>query len=533
MEKNEKPNGSIRMKITVSILLIVVLSFLVIAYLNYSGEKTRSAAALTVKLNNAAELSSIALTDPVWNFNEQAVANFGAAILKDPEMATIQVVDSSGKVLFPTAATKLKKGSAYDKTYLKSAEKDIARDGKTIGRIKVQVTQYYAAEVLKSILMSSIINLVVMSGILVVIIAYVSAVITKPLGELCEVIGRVTDGDLTARVLHSSNDEVGVLANKINEMTEQLFLLVNKIREAAETISSSSEQLAASTTSNLEITEEIAVSSKHIAEGTDHQSESIAEVTNVVREMDNIINLMKNDIAGAVSSARISTNFAEEGMQAADHAVVKMAEMHDAVSRSAEIIKGLADLSSRIATFVDLITNITSQTNLLSLNASIEAARAGDAGRGFAVVANEVKKLAEQSSSAADQISNVVGEIRVSINNAVKNMEVGFKKVEESTETVTLAGNSLKQIYQSTIDVNNIVLHIEEEAISQTKESKEIVDEVSKIANDAASTAASAEETSVSVESQKHSLEEISGAIYALTSTAEELLSQITKFKTT
>lgn len=135
--------------------------------------------------------------------------------------------------------------------------------------------------------------------------------------------------------------------------------------------------------------------------------------------------------------------------------------------------------------FVDIISNITSQTNLLSLNASIKAARAGEAGRVFAVVANEVKKLTGQSSAVVTEIANVVSEIKIFIRSAVENMDSGFGIMQKSVVTMEKAGDALNKIVSTVAEVSQLVRDIENEAISQTKENTEIVQGIDGIAKSA------------------------------------------------
>lgn len=225
-------------------------------------------------------------------------------------------------------------------------------------------------------------------------------------------------------------------------------------------------------------------------------------ITEVIKKMDSEINAVRGDILRAVNSASLSTEFAQEGRKATSEAILNINEMSEAVKTTSVIIHNLSQLSEKIVLFVDIISNITSQTNLLSLNASIEAARAGEAGRGFAVVANEVKKLAEQSSAVATEIANVVSEIKISIHSAVKNMDSGFDVMQKSVVTVEKAGDALNKIVSAAAEVSQLVRDIENEAISQTKESTEIVQGIEKIAKSAEQTASSANVTHDAVDLQ-------------------------------
>lgn len=519
---------SIRMKFVFSVLTVVILSFAVVTYLNYQSESSREYQALSDKLTNSASVAAISLADPLWTFNKAGIENFSKALLTDSELASITVLDESGKEAY--SFTKDEKD--YPTATLIFSESDVKNKDQIIGHIKLGISQKFVMERLNGVLTRSVFEILVVSVFLLIVISVISSVITKPILEICNVLKKVSAGDLTARVTHMTNDEVGLLAANLNAMIQKLFEMVNKIQEVSEVVSASAEELSASITSNLEITDEIAASSRMIADGTIHQSESIQEITAVIREMDSIIGDVAGEVSNAVKDAKISETQAQKGIESANKAIIKMEEMDSAIRAASEIIEGLSHFSEKIGLLVDLISNITSQTNLLSLNASIEAARAGDAGRGFAVVANEVKKLAEQSADAADQIANVVSDIKKSIETAVVKIDIGSKTVQESTQAVDTTNSSLKQIFDSTRQVNTIIKEIEKGTVAQSKDSERIVEEISKISGDSMTTASGAEQTSASVENQRKTSYEISQAVNALTETAEELMRLTEQFVT-
>jgi len=498
------------------------------ALISYQSERVRGKVALMDKLEKSTEIASIALANPIWNFNTEGIKSISDAFIKDQEIASILILDTKGNELYKNVQS----GNDYADKFLIYSETNIQQDGKLIGKVKIAITQSFYLAALHNTLSFNLLSLIVMISILVVVITIASAVITKPLKELCLVVNQVASGNLTATVLQISNDEIGDLAQQVNHMTNRLYSMVNKIQEVAENLSASSEELSASTNTNLEIAEEIASASRLIAGSTDEQAVCISDITSVIVNMDATINEVMQEIVNAATRATNSTAFAENGMKSVENAIHKMKEMSQAMDNSVSIVNGLSHLSEKIVRFVDIIKNITSQTNLLSLNASIEAARAGDAGRSFAVVADEVRKLADQSSTAALQISDIVSEIKGSIKNATDTMNSGAVIAQEGTQTVQEAGASLAQIVESTKDVKLIIQQMALDATHQSHKSHSIVDEIGKISTSAATTASSAHQTSSCVDTQKQSLSEVAKAINTLSCSAEKLTELTAQFNT-
>ena len=199
--------------------------------------------------------------------------------------------------------------------------------------------------------------------------------------------------------------------------------------------------------------------------------------------------------------------------------------------QTAEAVFQLGDQSKQIGQIVDVIKGIADQTNLLALNAAIEAARAGEQGRGFAVVAEEVRKLAEQSSTSATQIATLIGNIQRETERAVEVMEKGKGDVAAGVEAVNLAGNSFRTIVE---EVNTVVAQIQQ-VTSATQQmatgTTQAVQSVESIGVIAEQTAASTEEVSAASEEQAATMETVSQSAEALAKLGESLMSVVAKFK--
>ncbi|BCJ86548.1 hypothetical protein skT53_15330 [Effusibacillus dendaii] len=221
----------------------------------------------------------------------------------------------------------------------------------------------------------------------------------------------------------------------------------------------------------------------------------------------------------------------EEGNQAIRTAISQMNSIQNTVSGLAKVITGLGERSQEIGQIVEAITSIASQTNLLALNAAIEAARAGEHGRGFAVVADEVRKLAEQSSISAQQISELIATIQEETNKAVESMERGTKEVSEGITAVNLAGESFEQIGHSITDVSSQMQEVSAASKQMSTNSQQVIKSIDTISEITESTAAGAQNVSAASEEQLATMEEITASANALAQMAEELQKIVMKFK--
>jgi methyl-accepting chemotaxis protein len=222
---------------------------------------------------------------------------------------------------------------------------------------------------------------------------------------------------------------------------------------------------------------------------------------------------------------------AREGNQAIQTAIKQMNHIHETVHGSAEIIKGLEERSKEIGQITRVITDISSQTNLLALNAAIEAARAGEHGRGFAVVADEVRKLAKQSNESAKQISDLISMIQVETNKAVQSMKTTTKEVIEGIDVVNTAGTSFEQIENVIKDVVSQIQEVSSEVEQMAFGTGQVVESINMIAKVSEETASRTQNISTATEEQSASMEEISASASSLSIMAEELQMLIRKFK--
>jgi methyl-accepting chemotaxis protein len=360
---------------------------------------------------------------------------------------------------------------------------------------------------------------------------FMSRMITRPINQMVDASEVIAAGNLTYVVKIDSEDELGKLANSFNTMVGNLRNLVKQVVSTSETLAASAQQLSASAEEATNAVEQIATTAGELAAGAQNQTR---EVTTAARTVEELSRSAHEVAAKAESAAALSQDMAtsaQTGNTSVQNAVEKMVEIDAAVASTAGIVKELGMRSKEIGNIVEVITNIAGQTNLLALNAAIEAARAGEQGRGFAVVADEVRKLAEQAQEAAGQIAGIINQIQGQTEKAVDAMEGGTRKVTEGVRVAKEAGVSidgiLTKVQESVIMIQSISAAAEEQAAA-TGEVVQSIDTISAVAQQSS---AGAQTAAAATEETTASMEEISSSSQALAQAASQLQNMVMKFR--
>ena len=366
----------------------------------------------------------------------------------------------------------------------------------------------------------------------VIISIYMGRIISKPVISIAESAEKIASGDLTTKDIKVKNrDEIGNLANSFNQMSRSLREMIHQVGSNAEHLASSAEELTASAEQTSQATEHIAGSMQEVAVGVDKQVQGIEETSQTINEMSSGIQQVASNAQIVSSSAIDASEKASEGGQAIQSAIQQMNSINQTFNGLSEVVKGLGVRSKEIGQIIGVITDIAAQTNLLALNAAIEAARAGEHGRGFAVVADEVRKLAEQSAQSAQQISQLISTIQGETNKAVQSMDMATQEVISGIGVVTTAGKSFEQIEGSINEVTTQVQEISSSVQQMAAGSEQLVQSVKFIDQISKSTGVETQGVAAASEEQLASMEEIASSANALSTMAEELQMLIRKFK--
>lgn len=353
----------------------------------------------------------------------------------------------------------------------------------------------------------------------------------KPLQRLAEVSSRIAEGDLAQQVEVKSTDEIGQLAENFNGMVNNLRRLVEQISTMTGQVADASEQLAEAAGESGKATEQVALSMGELAKGTANEAELTQDTARVVNDMAQALRQVESGAQQVNGVSQQLKTVVEEGMGAVSDLSSKMAESVRSAEGVGVAIQDLDQRSKEIGQIVEVITNIAGQTNLLALNAAIEAARAGEQGRGFAVVADEVRKLAEGSAQAANQIAQLIQDIQKGTETAVNEVTnaIAVIKAQEQAVNVTenLFGNVEKGAGAIELEIDSAIA-----AINQlSTQAQRIVQSVESISAITQQSAASAEEVSAITEEQTASAQMIAASAQNISDLVKDLEKAVAQFK--
>lgn len=435
---------------------------------------------------------------------------------------------------------------------------------------------------------SAIITVIAVAGILGLLLGlFIAKIISDPIQGLVRVAEKAAQGDLTGDVHARSTDEIGILTKAFGDMMTSLRSLIGEVSASAQSVASTSEELSAASEQSASAIQQISNSVQQVATGAQQQStsvndtassvgqvneailqvakgaesqvKSVHEASEVVAGMKKSLDETMDALKTVASASQRSAESAAKGAESARNVITSMERIRGTTENVAERIRELDAHSQEIGRILEVIDDIAEQTNLLALNAAIEAARAGEHGRGFAVVADEVRKLAERSSRETKAIADLIGRVKQAIEKAVSAIESGSKEVEAGSALCEEAGKVLEQISLDAKESERLIsalmksaqalgeaslkvekamdniVSVAEENTAATEEMAASAEEVKKAIDNIASvseqTAASVEEVSASAEQVSASIQEMAASAESLADMAQKLRELVSKFK--
>jgi methyl-accepting chemotaxis protein len=330
---------------------------------------------------------------------------------------------------------------------------------------------------------------------------FITRGITKPVAALVASISEMqAKKDLTKRLNLDRKDEVGMLAGSFDAFVSDVHTIVKSA-------SATTRDVAAAAT-------EIAASAEEMASGMRKQEQQAASVAAAATEMSASVSEVARQSSEARATADESRQRADGGSAIVQQTVSEIMGIADQVQESSKVISNLGKKSEQIGQIIGVINDIADQTNLLALNAAIEAARAGEHGRGFAVVADEVRKLAERTAKATDEVAQSIREIQSDTTSAVAQIESGAERVNKGVELATQAGTSLSTIVESSSKVGSMVQAIAAAADEQAGTSNQIaksVEEINAITRESTEGASQAAQAAAQLSRQAEELQAVVG----------------------
>ncbi|MCW8931468.1 MAG: methyl-accepting chemotaxis protein [Gammaproteobacteria bacterium] len=314
---------------------------------------------------------------------------------------------------------------------------------------------------------------------------FLANIISNALNSLRNTVESIEkSGDLTQRADIKSNDEVGILAAAFNRLIDNMSTIVSEVIQKSDQLASSAEQLSAVT--------------EQTNKGVKQQSSDIVQAASAMNQMSSTVSEVASNAQHASDSAEIGNEEATNGSQVVSQTIIAINDLANGVQDAAEVIEKFKNDSENIGTVLDVIKNIAEQTNLLALNAAIEAARAGEQGRGFAVVADEVRTLAQRTQESTKEIETLVDTLQGGAGRAVEVMQKSQEKTESTVTQAEQAGKSLDAINKSVDNILQLNTQIAIAAEQQATTAEEVNRNISNIQTVSEQTASGAEQTSAS-----------------------------------
>ncbi|RNB91074.1 methyl-accepting chemotaxis protein [Brevibacillus fluminis] len=410
------------------------------------------------------------------------------------------------------------------------------KSGKVIGALGIDMEASFANTLIdksiQSFLQKNMLLMVIVFLLILTILFLLIRKSLKPLAVMKEYVTQIADGDLTLDDLQiKSRDEIGALAAAVDQMKNNLKLLIGMARGLSFGIQGTTDELTESIANSKAASHHIAASIKEVASGVVVQQHGVEDSAKATEDLSIGIQRIAESAYTALESAIESGQASASGGEAMEKVTSQMSTIESAFGASFQLVQQLGSRSTEIGVIVETITAIANQTNLLALNAAIEAARAGEQGRGFAVVADEVRKLAEQSRDAAVQISGLIESIQLDTHQAIVEMEKGSKDVQEGLQVT----GDAKAVFFTIAAVGKRVEEQMQEVSSTSEQISASCEEITAMVQRIADVARNSSDSTLAItsaaEQQLTIVKQVTDGMDSLRSMTNELEATIQHFK--
>ncbi|MDM5300443.1 methyl-accepting chemotaxis protein TlpC [Bacillus subtilis] len=417
-------------------------------------------------------------------------------------------------------------GSSYQTAYMPLKD----QNGNIIGMLYTGANQSILASLTQSLFTQFVIVLVIVIIVSVILVLLFTRRINKRLNTLKFAFESAGNGDMTIEVSDRSGDELSELSVYYNKMRMKLNDTIQTVQQSALQLASASQQLSAGAEETNQASEKITEAVQHIANGAQHQINRIENSESSLKQASADIRDISSNTAAIADKGQLAQTKADIGQKEILNVQAQMDAIHHSIQKSGEIIQQLDGRSKQIEHILSVITQIADQTNLLALNAAIEAARAGEHGKGFAVVADEVRKLAEESQQSAGQISKLVTEIQNDMNLSARSVEHVKTEAAEGVTMIQRTRDAFKEIAAATGEISAEISDLSASVSNISASAHSINDSFAANTADIKESTENTRQAAALTEEQFAAMEEITAASETLSQLAEELTGIISQF---
>ncbi|BET56517.1 methyl-accepting chemotaxis protein TlpC [Bacillus subtilis] len=418
-------------------------------------------------------------------------------------------------------------GSSYQTAYMPLKD----QNGNIIGMLYTGANQSILASLTQSLFTQFAIVLVIVIMVSVILVLVFTRKINKRLNALKSAFESAGNGDMTIEVSDKTGDELSELSVYYNKMRMKLNDTIQTVQQSALQLASASQQLSAGAEETNQASEKITEAVQQIANGAQDQITRIENSESSLKQASADIRDISANTAAIADKGQLAQSKADIGQKEIANVQAQMDAIHQSIQKSGEIIHQLDGRSKQIEQILSVITQIADQTNLLALNAAIEAARAGEQGKGFAVVADEVRKLAEESQQSAGQISKLIIEIQKDMNRSARSVEYVKTEAAEGVTMIQRTRDAFKEIAAATSEISAEISDLSASVTNISASAHHINDSFAANTADIKESTKNTRQAAALTEEQFAAMEEITAASETLSQLAEELTGIISQFK--
>ncbi len=367
--------------------------------------------------------------------------------------------------------------------------------------------------------------------LIVILILFVVRRVIAPLGHISNNITSMSEGDFTIAVDSSSNDEIGVMGSKVSEFVASMRSMLSHISQESDKLQEESDNSDRVSKTMYEASQSQAEAMSQLNETVDQLATAVNDIASNATTLAQVVADTRDNSDKAHESMRETVGISQKGREDMEQLSVAMDGISDANEKLVESINKVGAASEEITNIVGMIGEIAEETNLLSLNASIEAARAGEAGKGFAVVATQIAKLAQTSAESAQNISNLIDEVRKLIGDAVGQANASAENIKENSELIHVAVGTFDKIYTNIQDSNHLI----EAMLDDIQKVDDVATNVAAISEEQAASADEILATSENMVEMANNItkssQDVADNSHELAQTSQTLTSYVQKFK--